>query len=259
MSTQESPCLAAQRLERIRRILQDRGAARVEELGRELGVSEATARRDLAALDRRGQIRRVHGGAVWAEGGLEEPGFHDKTALAAQEKATIAEAALQFVGEADALFLDGGSTVLELARLLRGRNRVTIVTNSLEVVKVLAESGPTVLVTGGEFRRLSRTFVGSLTKPFVDALHVDTAFMGTIGLARDGGLTTTDPREAYTKSLILQRARQVVLLADSTKIGKTSFVRFGSLDDVDVVITDRGAPEADLRAFRKAGVKVVRS
>jgi DeoR/GlpR family transcriptional regulator of sugar metabolism len=195
---------------------------------------------------------------VWVAGELDEPGFNDKTALAAEEKAKIAEAALQFVGPADAVFLDGGSTVLELARLLRGRNRVTVVTNSLEVVKVLAEGGPTVLATGGEFRRLSRTFVGSLTKPFVETLHVDTAFMGTIGLARDGGLTTTDPREAYTKSLILQRARRVVLLADSSKIGKTSFVRFGSLNDVDVVVTDGGAPESDLRAFRKAGVKVVR-
>jgi len=98
--------------------------------------------------------------------------------------------------------------------------------------------------------------VGSLTKPLIDNLHLDAAFMGTIGLT-EAEITTTDPAEAYTKDLVMQRARQAILLADSSKIGKASFVKSGTLEDLDVLITDSRARQKDVQQFRKKGIKVV--
>lgn len=257
MSISETPGLAAERLENIRRILRDRGMARVDELSTELRVSAATVRRDLAELDERGNVRRVHGGAVSVEGRLEEPVFDDKAAIAAREKQNIAAAALRMVKPEDSLFLDGGSTVLALARMLGEMGQLTVVTNSLRVAGMFAGSGPRTILVGGELRQLSQTFVGPLTEPLLDRIRFDTAFMGTIGLSSEGGMTTTDPREAYTKELVMSRARKVVMLADSTKIGKVSFVRFGRFSDVDVLVTDRSASKKDVSMFRKAGIKVV--
>jgi DeoR/GlpR family transcriptional regulator of sugar metabolism len=244
-------------MERIRRILGNRRVVRVDELCSELGVSAATVRRDLVELDQRGHLHRVHGGAVCVERRLEEPLFEDKAALAAAEKQRIADAALAFIKPNDSVFLDGGSTVLALARLLTDMGQLTVVTNSLRVALTLSAAGPRLILVGGEFRTLSQTFVGSLTQPLLSQLRMDTAFMGTIGLSGEEGLTTTDPREAQTKEIVMAHSRRVVLLADSSKIGKVSFVRFGSLADVDVLITDGGAGRRDVSMFRKRSVRVI--
>jgi DeoR/GlpR family transcriptional regulator of sugar metabolism len=255
----ESTGLAVERRERVRKILQERGIVTVDDFCRELRVSAATVRRDLAEMDRQGQLRRVHGGAVSVGGHMEEPLFEDKAAIAAREKQRIAEAAVKYVQPRDSIFLDGGSTVLALARLLLDMNKLTVVTNSLRVAGALAGSGPRLILTGGELRRLSQTFVGPLTEPLISQLHVDAAFMGTVGLSAEEGMTTTDPREAYTKEIVISRARQVILLADGGKIGKVSFVKFGALDKVDVLITDAGAKGKELAKFSKMGIEVVKA
>ncbi len=230
---------------------------RVDVLSAEMGVSSATVRRDLAELDLRGHVRRVHGGAVSLEGRMEEPVFDDKAALAAREKQQIAETARRLIQPADSIFLDGGSTVLALARMLTDMTKLTVVTNSLRVASTFAPGGPNMILVGGEFRRLSQTFVGSLTRPLLEQLHVDTAFMGTIGLSHEHGMTTTDPREAQTKEWVMAKAERVVLLSDSSKIGKVSFVGFGSLDSVDVLVTDSGIGQADARVYKKRGIQVM--
>jgi DeoR/GlpR family transcriptional regulator of sugar metabolism len=257
-SNLEAHGLAAERLEKIRALLKARRIIRVDELTAELAVSPATIRRDLVELEKLGRLERVHGGAVSLfDSRMDEPLFDDKTALAVAEKQRIAEAALACIKPADSIFLDGGSTVLALARLLTGMNSLTVVTNSLRVATLYAGAGPHMILTGGEVRRLSQTMVGPTTRPLLDQLHVDTAFMGTIGLSPEAGLTTTDPREAQTKAMVMAQARQVVLLADSSKISKVSFVKFGPLSQVQLLITDTGADAAALRKFRREGVKIV--
>ena len=116
-----------------------------------------------------------------------------------------------------------------MARLLKDRSNITIVTNSLRAAVELAGSGPRLILVGGELRRLAQTTVGPLTRFMLQELHVDKAFMGTIGLTLEEGLTTTDPTEAYTKDLVMEHAREVILLADSSKAHKISFTRAGRL------------------------------
>lgn len=253
----DQKALAPQRWDQLRALIRDSGAIRIEDLRRRLKVSAATVRRDLDQLERNGAVRRVHGGVVSVEGRLEEPLFADKTGLAVREKRRIAEAALRYVAPGDTVFLDGGSTVLELARLLRERTNLTVVTNSLHAAHELAGRGPRLIVIGGELRRLSQTMVGPLTRLVLQELHLDKAFMGTIGFASKEGLTTTDPSEAFTKEVVMGQARQVIVLADSSKAGKVSFASAGRWDKVHVLITEKQIPFA--KDLGEQGVKVVRA
>jgi DeoR family fructose operon transcriptional repressor len=251
--------LAPRRWEHLRRILGRDQVVRVDELAEQLGVSAATIRRDLDQLEGLGEIRRVHGGAVSTGGRLEEPLFDDKTSVAIKEKRRIAEAALKYIKPNDTVYLDGGSTVLELARMLKDRSNITIVTNSLRATVELAGPGPRLILVGGELRRLSQTLVGPLTRFLIEDLHIDKAFMGTMGLSLEGGLTTTDPSEAYTKELVMEHAREVILLADHNKAHKISFTRAGRLEKVRVLITDNLMDRKFAKGLRKLGIEVVRA
>lgn len=259
MPLSESRDLAPQRLDRLRALIRENGVVRVEALCRRLGVSPATVRRDLDVLERSGAIRRVHGGAVSVESRLDEPLFDDKASVAVREKRRIAQAALEFAGAGETIYLDGGSTVLELARLLRDRTNLTVVTNSLRAAHELAGRGPRLILIGGELRRLSQTLVGPLTRLTLEQLHLDKAFMGTIGMSLKEGLTTTDPSEAYTKELVMQQARQVILLADSSKAGKVSFARAGGLERVHVVITDKNVDRNFAKELSRKGIKLIKA
>jgi DeoR/GlpR family transcriptional regulator of sugar metabolism len=201
----------------------------------------------------------VHGGAVSVESRLEEPMFADKASLAVREKRRIAEAALTFIEPGDTIYLDGGSTVLELARLLRDRTNLTVVTNSLRAAHELSGRGPRLILIGGELRRLSQTMVGPLTRLVLHELHLDKAFMGTIGFSAKEGLTTTDPSEAFTKEVVMGQARQVIVLADSSKAGKVSFASAGHWDDVHVLITDKPVDKDLSKQLVKNGIKLVRA
>jgi DeoR family transcriptional regulator, fructose operon transcriptional repressor len=259
MSALDQKVLAPERWESLRTLIRQSGVIRVEDLSRQLKVSVATVRRDLDHLERSGAVRRVHGGAVSVESRLEEPLFENKTSLAAREKQRIAEAALAFIESGDTVYLDGGSTVLELARLLRDRPNLTVVTNSLRAAEELAGRGPRLLVIGGELRRLSQTLVGPLTRLVLKELHLDKAFMGTIGFALNQGLTTTDPSEAFTKELVMRQSRQVIVLADSSKAGKVSFARAGGWDKVHALITDSGLDKHFAKELIKQQIKLVRA
>jgi DeoR family fructose operon transcriptional repressor len=249
--------LAAARRQRLLAVVDARRAVRLEELAGALGVSPATVRRDLNALAALGRLRRVHGGAVAIDARLDEPHFEAKAAAAAAEKERIAAAALELLGPEDTVYLDSGSTVLALARLLHGWDRLTVVTNSLPVAFELLGRGPRCIVVGGEVRARSRAIVGPLTRLLLSELWVDRAIMGTFALSLEDGLTTTDPAEAYTKSLVMTRAREVILLADHTKLGSRSFARAGALADVDVLVTDAGIDERSRRALARRGIRVV--
>ncbi len=233
--------LAAERQQRISQLVRVERVVRVEDLSLELNVSSATIRRDLVDLEGRGKLRRVHGGAVAVESRLEEPPiFDDKASVAVEEKRAIAAEAFECIQPEDTIYMDGGTTTLELIRMIRDMRNITVVTNSLRAAVELGGSGPRLILIGGELRRQSQTLVGPLTRSILSELHVDKAFMGTMGLTIEEGMTTTDPAEAFTKEVVMRQAREVILLVDSQKIGKISFARAGKIKHLNHIITDRG-------------------
>lgn len=248
--------LAPQRRARIADIVAARSAARLEDLSRALGVSQATVRRDLDRLAAEGALRRVHGGAV-AAGAPAEPHFEVKAAEAAEAKERIAALAVSQLAPDDVVYLDSGSTTLAVARLVRDWPGLTVVTNSLPVANELGGRGPRLILAGGEYRATSRAFVGPLSRHLLGNVRVGTALIGTYALSIEDGLSTTDAAEAFTKALVLGRADRVVLLADSRKLGTASFARVGDLGRVDTLITDGGADAATLARIRQLGVAVL--
>lgn len=252
-----SASFAPQRQDQLRRIVEARRAVRVEDLRDALGVSLATIRRDLDELQASGHLRRVHGGAVAVDARPVERRFEAKVASHACQKRRIAARAARLAQEGETLYLDSGSTCLGLARLLAGRPDLTVVTNSLPAAVELVGRGPRVIVAGGELRPLSQALVGPLSRPLLESLWVDRAFMGTFGLSLEAGLTTTDASEAFTKELVLGRARQVVLLADASKLGTRAFAHAGRLDQVDVLVTDATLEPRVAEVFDAAGVEVL--
>jgi DeoR/GlpR family transcriptional regulator of sugar metabolism len=251
--------LAPERRKRLRLIVESRRSARLEELSAALGVSQATVRRDLDELAAEGKLRRVHGGAVAIDERPSELHFDVKAVEAAEEKERIAARAVELLSPDDTVYLDSGSTVLAAARLLRGWSSLTVVTNSLPAATELAGQGPRLIVLGGEVRATSQALVGPLTHLLLDTLHFDRALIGTFAFSLEDGLTTTDPAEAYTKELVLERAREVILLADSRKVGTRSLVRAGRLEAIDILVTDGGIDDRTVRSLERRGLKVIKA
>ena len=232
------------------------GVKTVAELSALLEVSEATVRRDLEQLERRGKLCRVHGGAA-LPGSTEEPIYEEKATLNTAHKQSIARKAISFIHESDTIFLDGGSTVLELAKHLPNVKNLTIVTNSLMAAAELMEKDCRLILTGGEFRKLSRTLVGPLSGKILKDLHISKAFLGTLGFDPESGISTTDPNEAYTKELVMRCSEKVFVLADSSKVGFPSFAGSGSLEDIDVLITDEEIPQSAVKLLRSHKIEVI--
>ena len=233
------------------------GVRTIAELSNRLGVSEATVRRDLQSLEERQLVRRVHGGAEPVRRSGVELLFNEKTSLQAEEKELIAERALDYIHDNDAIFLDGGSTVLALARKLQQRQNLTVVTNSLMAASELMESNHRLILLGGEFRARSRTLVGPLTSRILESLAINTAFLGTMGFTVESGISTSDPNEAYTKELVMKRAARVILLADSSKLGAPSLAGSGSTDDIDLIITDKDVQSDIVSKLAKKHIEVI--
>lgn len=245
--------LASQRQERVLDRVTQQGAARVSELVELLGVSDMTIRRDIETLAGRGLVERVHGG-VMALGrrSTEEPGFLAKSELRTAEKLAIAREAAALVEPGSAVAISGGTTTFAVARELRAVPDLTVVTNSVPVGQLLHEdrrSDLTVILTGG-VRTPSDALVGPVAVRSLCGLHVDWLFLGVHGIEPVAGLTTPNLVEADTNGALVACARRVAVTVDSSKWGVIGLSTIAPLDEVDVLVTDRGLPALAQEAVR---------
>lgn len=238
-STPRRPAFADERQDRIAGLVGERGKVRTTELTELLGVSEPTVRKDLNVLERRGLLRRAHGGAVAARP-PEEREFATRAARNAEAKRTIALACLEEVSEGEALFLDSGTTVEQVAHALaESGRRATVLTDAPAVADILSEvPGVSHVLVGGQLRRISGCLTGPLALENIGAFAIDTAFIGASGIT-EGGVTVSDLGEAQLKAAAMSRARRVVLPVDHSKVGVADFARVCGLEEIDVVVTDR--------------------
>lgn len=211
----------------------------VAELARAFRVSSATVRADLRALHRAGLLIRTHGGAIAQTATGSELTSEQKKVQRLAEKQSIARAALELVTDGDTILLDTGTTTLELARILDIRRDLTVVTNDIEIARVLEpKDGVRVMLTGGALRKGFHCAVGVHARQMLAGLNVDKAFMGTNGFSFEKGASTPDVTQAETKSAMIAAATETVLLCDSSKIGHVSFARFAAAEDIDILVTD---------------------
>jgi DeoR family transcriptional regulator, aga operon transcriptional repressor len=246
----------AERVGAILEHLSAHGSVSVADLAAELAVSPATIRRDLELLDDQRLLTRTHGGAV-GQGVLYELPLRYKTGRHQQEKRRIAAEAATRVADGEAVGLTGGTTTTEVARVLVERQRLTVVTNALNIASELAiRPNLKLVVTGGWARSESYELVGPLAEQSLAGLNLDTVFMGVDGISFEAGLMTHHEVEAHTNMALMERARHAVVVADSSKIGRTAFARICPIERVHELITDAAADAAALVAIREAGVLV---
>lgn len=235
--------LANQRRELILAEVERIGAIRISELTDLLGVSDMTVRRDLENLEAHGWLRKVHGGAVLTASSVEESSFEAKSSLQQPAKRAIAARAAELIEPNSAIGLSAGTTTWMLARGLQGAAlSLSVVTNSTTVADILAAGGGPgirVVLTGGE-RTPSAALVGAIADRSIASLHVDRLFLGVHGMDARAGFSTPNLAEAQTNHALIASARQVVVLADSTKWGVVGLANFGRLSVADILITDDG-------------------
>ncbi len=251
---------AEERQQEILRAARGDGRVDVNALAEGFGVTAETIRRDLTTLERAGVLRRVHGGAIPVERIGFEPALAARDSVLTAEKERIAKVALAEVPSEGAIILDAGTTTARLAQILPGDRELTVVVNSPALATMLGtRANLNVLLLGGRVRGKTLATVDDWALRPLAELYVDVAFLGTNGASVERGLTTPDPAEAAVKRAMIAAARRSVLLADHTKIGNDYLARFGSLSDLDLLITDTGLNNDLVEDVEAAGVRVIRS
>jgi DeoR family fructose operon transcriptional repressor len=251
---------AEERQQEIVRLARSDGRVDVATLAETLNVTAETIRRDLTSLERAGVLRRVHGGAIPVERIGFEPALATRDSVLIEEKERIAKTALAEVPEDGAIILDAGTTTARLAQALPVDRELTVVVNSPVIATMLGtRMNINVLLVGGRLRgRTLATVDDWALRPLAD-MYVDVAFIGTNGFTVERGLTTPDPAEAAVKRAMINAARRTVLLADHTKIGNDYLARFGTVADLDLLITDSGLDDDLAADVEAAGLRVVRA
>lgn len=240
----------------VRRLRSD-GPTTVEDLARHLGVSGSTVRRDLARLGAAGALRRVRGGAQVDQGEDEALPFFRVVTHDADDKLAVARRAADLVTDGDVLLLDIGTTVVQLARELRGR-RITVVTSSLAVLDTLRHDARTELVLlGGVVRPSYHSMVGLLTETALTQVRADLAFLGTSGVRANGDVLDSTRVEVPVKRSMIGAADRSVLLADRHKFPGRGVLKVCDLADLDVLVTNDEPEDPLMRLCRDADVEVV--
>ena len=247
-----------ERQRQILSLLSQQGRLSVAEIVAQFSISEATARRDLETLSSQGKAQRVHGGVIAVEKAPPELPILEREKEQSEEKILIGRAAARLVRNDETLFLGSGTTVLEIARNLRDHQNLTVITNSLPVLNILAGVKEiTVVSLGGMLRDSELSFIGHITEQALVEVHADRVFMGTRGVSLEHGLTNDYLQETLTDRAILKSGREVIIVADHTKINRVATVLLAPLKNIHTFVTDSKADKKFIQTLKSQGIQVM--
>lgn len=251
--------LPIQRREKILGLLKEDGAAKVISLATLFKVTEATIRQDLEKLEKEGLISRDHGGAYLRNIEDQVRTF----SLAHQhenvdKKERIAAKCVELIENGDTIILDSGSTTTEIAQRIKGIKNLTVITNALNIALLLgAEPGIEVIMTGGEFKPPTLSLTGQKAADFFKGINVQKLFLATAGVSLKAGLTYPSISDIVVKKAMVDAAEVTYLVADSTKIGRTSFASLGAMSLIDFLVTDAEIEEGHKNVFRDHEIEII--
>jgi DeoR/GlpR family transcriptional regulator of sugar metabolism len=250
--------IPAERYDRILKLVETQHTVSVSQLCEILNVSEMTVRRDLRLLSDKGLLKRVHGGAVAQQGRSYEPSYITRATQNMQQKEIIGRTAAELIEAGDSIALDVGTTTLELAKALVGTTDLTIITTSLHIANILSDApNLRLILTGGIVRKGELSLVGHIAEQTCEGFRVDKAFIGIGGLHPDDGLTEYNLEDALVKRIMIKNAGQIIVVADSSKLGVTCFSWIAPLSAIDILVTDADAPEEILETLVDQGIEVI--
>ncbi|MFN3699152.1 MAG: DeoR/GlpR family DNA-binding transcription regulator [Dictyoglomus sp.] len=248
--------LKEKRKERIMELIRKLGVVSIEDLSRELGLSTVTIRKDIKELEMSGLVDRLWGGVSIKEPSSIEPSFSQKYTLNILEKKAIARAAINLLNPEDIIGISAGTTAYEFARLLYQFPSIHVVTYGLNIAYILAKMGINVVVPGGFLREKSFALVGEETVSFLKKIHLDKCFMGVDGIDMEI-LTDVNMSEAAVNRTMIERSKELIVIADHTKLGQRKLTPIAPTERVKVLITDNKADKRLLEAFENKGIKVI--
>lgn len=249
--------LPAERQRKILGVVRDRHAVRVSTLSDLLGVSEVTVRRDLEDLEQRGMLERTHGGAISTQRLGAEPAYIEAIRRRASEKRAIGKTAAAMVRPGDTIFLNGGTTTLQVVRHLRSAG-TRIITNHVGIALEAADRDLDLILVGGEYRTPSNSCVGSFATQTLRSVFATRSFIGSEGLSIRSGLTTPAAPEAEIARVMIEQTQgDVVVVADSTKVGTIADFSIAPIGVVTTLVTDGELGEGYREELVGSGVEVV--
>ncbi len=251
-----------QRRDLIAQKVLEQGRIHVSDLVQEFGMTDTSIRNDLTILEERGLLRRIHGGAVSTNRSIQLAAYDTRLGLQREPKVHIAAAAADRLHSADIALLDSGTSIQYLARQIPARGapsgRLRIVTNSIPVLEEIGGwASHNLLMLGGIFLPEHQATVGPETLRGLQQFNATCAFLGCDGLTLEGGITSAHPLVAEVGRVMAERAEEVIVLADSSKLGQAGFVPIIPLGKINVLITDAGAPSPIVDGLRRQGVEVL--
>ncbi|MGB8622039.1 MAG: DeoR/GlpR family DNA-binding transcription regulator [Paracoccaceae bacterium] len=247
-----------ERHKRILHVLEASGQISAHDLAAMLGVSRETVRRDLVDLEDDGLIDRVHGGALLSQACVEPP-FRKRKDKQIRAKQDIARKAVDLVLPGQTVLVDAGTTTSVFAQELAKLTGITVITNSIDIATTIQTSGNKIelLLLGGAVVSDVPATYGELTLSEIRRFHADLAFVAPVALDGEKGAFDFDLHEAAVAGAMIDQSGEAVLLVDHTKLGQTSRVKYCDPAQIDVLVTDKSAPEAALQAFRDRGTRVI--
>jgi DeoR/GlpR family transcriptional regulator of sugar metabolism len=253
-----SPLSSIERQNQILQLIARFSRITINEVCETFSVSQATARRDLEALSHLGKLQRVHGGAIPIRQAIPEPPIMVRSSEQEEEKQRIGRLAAGLIQDGEAVFLGSSTTVLEVAKNLLDRHDLTVLTNSLPVINILAGlPGITLVSLGGVLRNSELSFIGHLTEGSLAQVRADKVFFGVRAMSLEHGLTNDYLPETLTDRAILSMGGQVIIVADYTKFGRVSTAFLASLSAIHTLVTDSQAPPEFLAALEQKGVHIL--
>jgi len=226
---------AKERLLKIIELISETGSVQVEELAQVLDVSLMTIRRDLEKLKQEGRIDRCHGGAIIKR----EIPYIEKRTLETSEKQKIAEKCVEFVKKGNAIYLDAGTTTYEIAKLIKDISALTVITNDIEIAKLLLTTNVNLIICGGTIQKSTGSMVGALANQMMEDIRIDIAFLGAMSIDDQYNVLTPTLDKAVMKRTICKNAKQKYLVVDSSKFGKQALIKINHLSDYTAVITNK--------------------
>jgi DeoR family transcriptional regulator, fructose operon transcriptional repressor len=250
---------SAERRQEILKLIDQNARVNVVELAAQFGVSRASIRRDLNQLHRSGLLQRTYGGALGAASDSYEAPFHERQDVYWEEKERIGRGAARLIHPGETVFIDGGTTTEQMAPHLGDKGKITIVTYGLNIAnRLAAHDSVTLIVIGGALHTASQTLTGILALNTMQAynLRFDKAFVAAGGVSAEAGITNADLEQIPIKQRAIESAREVILLADSSKVGMVRTALIAPAQKIHRLLTDRAAPPAEVQALRELGVQV---
>ncbi len=247
-----------ERLNQIMNILYQEESITAEKLEKLFKVSPVTIRRDLQKLYEKGLIVRFRGGAMLATSSFgHEPALFEREPENLQKKHQIGKAAAKLVNDGEVIALDVGSTTMELAKALRNRSNITVFTASLPIASIFLNTNVKVFLVGGMLQHKENCIGGPIARNVIRQYHFDKFFLGAAGISESSGITDFGMDEVETKKAYIERSKEVIALADSSKFGKVSFITICKFSDVKHIVTDGEIDPQIQYSLKKRGVDIV--